>query len=189
MENNSGGGIFLQAGTIEMTNGSVSGNTSKDGGGLFITENTSFKATGTQINKNKSTKLDGGGLVCKGLLTLTECEVSENKSKVSGGGIWYNNSGKEATITDTHIDGNVTTENGGGIYLKDGAIRMTGSSLSESTLSGNTAEDGGGVVVTENAGASGNGFFAERTTLSHNRSTNEDGGAIMSKGHAERKNC
>ena len=188
-EENSGGGIFLQAGIIEMTNGSVSGNTSKDGGGLFITENTSFKATGTQINKNKSTKLDGGGLVCKGLLTLTECEVSENKSKVSGGGIWYNNSGKEATITDTHIDGNVTTENGGGIYLKDGAIRMTGTSLSKSTLSGNTAEDGGGVVVTENAASSGEGFFADTTSLSHNRSTNEDGGAVMSKGHAELKNC
>ena len=188
-QEDSGGGVYLEAGTIQMTGGSVSGNKSEDGGGLFITGNTTFGAAGTQINKNESTELDGGGLVCKGMLSLTECEVSENKAVVSGGGIWYNNEGKEATITDTHIDGNVTTDNGGGIYLKAGTIKMIGTSLSESTLSDNTAEDGGGVVVTENAGASGNGFFAERTTLSHNRSTNEDGGAIMSKGHAELKNC
>ena len=104
-EEDSGGGIYLEAGTIQMTNGSVSGNKSEDGGGLFITSNTTFSAEGTQINKNESTKLDGGGLVCKSVFTLTGCEVSENKAKVSGGGIWYNASEK-ATITNTQIDGN-----------------------------------------------------------------------------------
>ncbi len=114
-----GGGIF-NAGTLKLTESSISGNVAETSDGGY-----------------------GGGLVNRGTATLTQVTVSANRSKYSGGGI--ENVGGTLVLSETTISGNTTTKEGGGIanrrtytYGYSGYVETPGIvNILSSTISGN----------------------------------------------------
>jgi hypothetical protein len=130
----SGGGIY-NAGTLTVTNSSLSGNSasSGDGGGIY---NSSWLAvTNVTVAGNKASY--GGGIHNDGTLTVTKSTFSGNTA-ISGvaGGIY--NSGT-LTITNSTFAGN-SADWGGGIY-SDGMLTVM-----SSTFYGNSAGGGGGGI-------------------------------------------
>ena len=58
---------------------------------------------------------NGGGLAnYGGMVTLTDCTVSDNSASNNGGGVYLNNGGT-ATLTDCTVTGNSSSSNGGGL--------------------------------------------------------------------------
>ena len=90
----------------------------------------------------------GAGIANTGTLTLTESTVSDNQAfgvDGAGGGIW-NRAPATATITNSTISGNTSTDEGGGVW-NDGKLDLT-----NVTITDNQAEFGGGIF---NAGSAG----------------------------------
>ncbi|MFP4489428.1 MAG: right-handed parallel beta-helix repeat-containing protein, partial [Bacteroidales bacterium] len=82
-------------------------------------------------------------------LTISNCELSNNKAGW-GGGIFVN-SGENPAISNCLIKNNISTVVGGGIYLWDG----TSSSISNCIIESNTAQGiagGGGIWIGKEAG-------------------------------------
>ena len=120
-DNEHGGGVYQDAGTLTLTDCTVSGNTTESG--MWIYGN-------------------GGGIFSdSGTLTLTNSTVSGNTAGYHGGGIC--SYGSTVTLTGSTVDGNTIRWSGGGIY-SSGALTLT-----DSTVSGNatitTLGAGGGI--------------------------------------------
>jgi hypothetical protein len=131
-----GGGICnRKGGTLTMTGGSITNNTSYDktapggGGGLFNYEGATATLTNVSLTGNKSTGNCGGGICNHGTLTIDGCTITENLAGTEGGGIWND---KDATL---NIQGETTimvnTANGDMInnvfLMTDAVITVTGS--------------------------------------------------------------
>lgn len=169
-----GGGIYVDAGTVTMSGGQVSSNTSDDGGGVYITGGDTFKATNkAAIVNNRTTGKSGGGITCHGDLVLNNATVALNHSAKYGGGVFYQNSGKDITLTNAKIIYNEAENDGGGLYIKQGEVVFDGGEIT-----GNTSIDGGGVFVVEKTK-----FTVQNSAeIKDNISTQEDGGGIVNKG-------
>ena len=110
----------------------------------------------------------GGGIVNKGVLTLTNCVITSNSagpttngvgggifnylgpltlnnstvsgnSAARGAGVW-NNGNASLTVTNSTVSGNTATQDGGGIDNAGGVVTIV-----NTTVSGNSAPDGGGI--------------------------------------------
>ena len=149
---NNGGGIYLKAGTLNMTNGSISGNTSESGGGIY-NEDGSINLNGTEINGNTAKSqiaIDdethtptifggtGGGIYTKGSAELGNSKVSGNSAGNTGGGIYTK---KSLTVTDGAVTANQSETEGGGIHFAGGSLKLTGSGEGGLTIEGNEAMD------------------------------------------------
>jgi hypothetical protein len=110
----------------------------------------------------------GGGIFCRGSLTLLNCTVAFNESDEYAGGIAIDNA--DVRMTHCTVAGN-TADYAGGIYAFRGTL-----TLNNTTLSGNIASLNGG------------GIFSSFSTLTLNNSTlygnsaNEGGGISISQG-------
>ncbi|OGG52876.1 hypothetical protein A2851_04280 [Candidatus Kaiserbacteria bacterium RIFCSPHIGHO2_01_FULL_53_29] len=132
---------ILNAGTLTLTNSTVTDNTGDDfGGGLYNTG--TLTLTDTTVSDNVLSGFNasggGGGIFSSGTLSLTRSTVSGNSTIGRGGGIY--NLDLTATITNSTISGN-TALNGGGIFNRDGTVSIT-----HATITGNTASDNGGGI-------------------------------------------
>jgi hypothetical protein len=136
--NSSGGGICNNGGTLILTNSTISTNTAGEGGGI-LNNNGILTLAHCSIVKNIAYQKAGGGILNWGdsFLHLTNCLVSENYcyGEYGGGGI-YNNEGT-VTITKTIISENFTNKNsGGGISNSRGTMVLDGCTISNNTSSG-----------------------------------------------------
>ena len=106
----------------------------------------------------------GGGILALGDLTLTNSAVSDNDGATSGstGGGIHIAFQRTATIRNSTISGNISTE-GGGIY------NLGTLSVSHSTIARNTGTSRGGGLLNGNTAALTN------STISANRSNNSGG--------------
>jgi hypothetical protein len=140
-----------------MTGGTISNNTSGSGGGVYVSNYTSFTMTGGAISNNKA--YSGGGVEVGGYaygssgeLTMTGGVISNNLAELTGGGIFsqYAHKGKIVIGGNAVISGNeANTANpfrgnsaGGGIYTS--SIILEGNCVIE----GNRARAGAGVYLT-----------------------------------------
>ena len=114
-----GGGIF-NSGTLTVTNTTLSDNSTRDDGTMYLPSRT----------------YDGGGIYNSGSLTVTNTTLSGNSATENGGGIF--NSGT-LTVTNSTLAGNLASSSGGGIE-NSGTMTIT-----NSTLSNNSASSGGGI--------------------------------------------
>lgn len=102
---------------------------------------------------------DGGAILNRGAVTLTDSSLSGNTAN-NGGGLANPNApsgtAPTATLTRSPVSGNIARANGGGIYngIK-GTLTTTGVSGSPLLITGNTALTGGGIVA----------FYSAKTTL------------------------
>ena len=132
-----GGGIYNESGTVTMSGGTISENTSESGGGIYNYQGTVTMSGGT-ISKNTAIySAEGGGIFnWEGTVTISDGIISENTAGDGGGICNY----KSGTLT---LDGGIIKENtasgGGGIYNYE-TIIMSGGTISE-----NTSEYGGGI--------------------------------------------
>jgi hypothetical protein len=117
------------------------------------------------------------GILNKGVLTVVDSEVTDNRGERRGGGIL--NEG-ELTLINTRVSGNTTAAVGGGIYNSNGAVLT----LIESTVSANHAPHakGGGIdnhgmltltnsTVASNTAGFGGGIMNAGGTLTLTNST------------------
>ena len=129
-----GGGICnLDGGTLTMTGGALTGNTSIDkddptgGGGLFNAAGATASLKGVKVSDNVAKSKGGGGICNYGTMTLDGCTVTGNSCKMNGGGIWNKgtlNMQGVMTVTDNTTANSVTNN----LFLKtDAIINVTGS--------------------------------------------------------------
>ena len=152
---NYGGGVYISAGTVSISNCSIIDNVNNDaaGGGLAVTGG-SVSLNSSNVSDNTSSANyagNGGGIYIgsSGLLSINNCTISGNSSpyslNVGGGGIF--NRG-EIQIRNSTISENSAGYAGGGIVnYTAGVIEIV-----NSTISGNTAGNTAGGILHSGAG-------------------------------------
>ncbi len=160
---NYGGGLYV-AGTAVLTSCVVSGNTARDGGGIFAEVHSSVTLTDTTLSSNSASF--GGGLFDRSsgtasTVVMTNSTVSGNSAKY-GGGMFTEGT---VTLTDCTVSGNTASKSGGGAFLHQGAATLT-----NVTFSGNNAATAAGLY----------NFYTATTltnvTISGNSATTNAGG-------------
>jgi CSLREA domain-containing protein len=136
----SGGGIYHNAGTLTMTNGSIVANTSFAVGGVQISSGTA-NFVGVRITDNSN----GGFRVTSGTTNIDGCLIANNTSDLMGAGIFLESSGP-INIKNSTISGNTAADNGGGIATFD---RIGQVNLVNVTVTNNrtTSGVGGGIMA------------------------------------------
>ena len=136
-----------KGGTLNLSNGTLTGGYGGNGGGLVNEEGT---ATLTDVNIT-GCKADqrGGGISNYGTLTMTGGTISGNTSNdikasdsdVTGGGGIYTSGGSTTTLTGVTITGNQAKGAGGGGVNNWGTVTIDGC-----TITGNTSKANGGGI-------------------------------------------
>lgn len=175
-----GGGVYdygYGAAPFTMTGGEISGNTTTSvGGGVYIyasNAKTPFTMEGGKITGNTATSNGGGVYMAKGVLTLTDGEISGNTigGNARGGGVYLNNS-STFTMNGGAISGNQTNLSsgyGGGVCLSS----SSSFTLNGGRIDGNSAYTAGGVYFYGDSGAT---WTMNGGKISGNTATHSGGG-------------
>ncbi len=190
----SGGGGVNNFGTLSISDSVISGNSAGEGGGIASSSSTY------------------NGVSIQAVLTITNCDFSENTaSNVYGGGISQRGENTTLTIIGSSFSNNTASAYGGGVSLFGGSA-----TISECGFSENEARMGGGMYInplsaddevaiadctfSDNTAASdtfaayGGGLFSGgistvvNCTFSGNTAVN-NGGAIFNNGTLTLVNC
>jgi predicted outer membrane repeat protein len=138
-----GGGIYAAVGLFLLENSVVAGNlaggsSETGGGGGMYLFNTSVNVTNSLFYDNSAIKY-GGGIRCNnGTLTFVQSSLSGNGASL-GGGIFTTGT---TLTTGATISENVATTDGGGLYLSNGVLTVSGETVISSNSAGNS---GGGI--------------------------------------------
>ena len=134
---NNGGGIYIIMSTnlynanLNLTSGSISRNSAKNGGGIYV-ENTNINISTSDTTSDNAVR------------------IQNNTATGNGGGIYlkqetaYQGS-VQINVSNGYVTGNTATKFGGGIYQtgKIGNCVVSG----EGKISNNTAANGGGIYI------------------------------------------
>ncbi|MFP3043925.1 hypothetical protein LQZ19_19090 [Treponema primitia] len=163
-----GGGVYMAAGVVTMSGGSISWNEATNtGGGVRMAGGTFTMSAGT-IASNSADVNGGGVYMTIGGFTLQgngsiSSTISSNTAD-SGGGVYMNGSGTftlkdGGSIVENTATGNYASQGGGGVYVNDGNLNMNGGSIT-----GNNASGSG----------NGNGVFLAGGSFTHTGVTVDD---------------
>ena len=202
-----GGGLFNQAGTMMVTDATISGNTATgpggSGGGLFNNGDGNTTVMNSAFVENTSARAGGGVEVNGGTVTLTDTDFNDNATgdTPGNGGALHVTMGT-VNATGGEVTGNTAAAEGGGFWNNAGwTMTVSGTSFTDNTASGDAADNGGGglfnnggtlnvdsITVSGNAAdgmaGSGGGLFNAEGTVSISASTfsgntaNRAGGAV-----------
>jgi hypothetical protein len=140
--NTSGGGGISNAGTLELSNSSIWGNTalSLDGGGYYSIASTASAVLNDVAFWNNVAAIDGGGVAVESHATFTMHggALGGNTAGNNGGGL-YNFSDQAVTLDSGVGVGNNQALRGGGLYLDQGTTTTFGNV----TVGGNSVKAGG----------------------------------------------
>jgi pilin isopeptide linkage protein/fimbrial isopeptide formation D2 family protein/uncharacterized repeat protein (TIGR01451 family)/LPXTG-motif cell wall-anchored protein len=152
--NPSGGGIAAYNAAVNMSAGTISGNTASGcGGGIAAYEANTSGAFGSTVGLNvtggtitANAARIGGGIATQAVANLTsvidDATISDNTAAVDAGGVM---SRGFTNMTGGEVSGNTATSGAaGGLYQFDGSMTLRCTGV---TISGNTAPNGGGVFV------------------------------------------
>lgn len=148
---------------------------SSRGNVISISERVSLTLENLRITGGKRSDT-GGGIFCKGNLTLKNCVVTKNISNNAGGGISF--SGTELVLENTEISENQSDGTGGGIITGEGAnATIKNCKINNNKASGTiTATSGGGLYLGfVNAGD----CTIEDTEINGNSATGDGGGILF----------
>ncbi|HLW72008.1 MAG TPA: choice-of-anchor Q domain-containing protein [Candidatus Binataceae bacterium] len=160
-----GGGLFLSAGTIQLTNSKVFGNTATGGAGArgFFGGSTVCLVCGTFYGGAGGSGEGGGLYVLSGNVAVSTSTLSGNNATGGAGGL------SEAPGTSnyqlTGPPGNGGAAEGAGLFLASGTV-----TVGQTTLSGNVATGGiaGYIPYANYTGASGSALGAAGSIASGN---------------------
>ena len=185
-----GGGIYIARSDdakLIMTGGSIVDNKAgENGGGIYCRYEGSFEIRNTVITGNTAKK--GGGIyhASENDCKIENCRITGNKADNTGGGI-YSSGDDTLWINDTEISRNNAENIGGGMSVDSGTVVMAGGSVSD-----NKSSDGAGVY---NSGKGAGAFNSEGSIdftgvrISGNTSTDKGGGGLNNKGIAKLTDC
>jgi YVTN family beta-propeller protein len=170
-----GGTVTISGLTITNGDGSVGGGIGNETGTVNVTDDTITGNTTDGTYPNNGAGIDNGDNHGSGTVTVTDSTISGNTTDGNGGAIdnGDNNGGGTVTVTGSTISGNSAGEGGAidnGDFGGGGTVTVT-----DSTFSGNSAISGGGAV--DNAG-DGNGTLTVTDSTFSGNSAGTDGGAI-----------
>jgi len=136
-----GGGVFLAAGTLDLTAAALRKNVAAGGGGGLAGSGTLAVADSVLAENDGA---DGGGAIrcLGGTLRVERTAVVNNKAtRGNGGGIGV--TGGAATVVNVTLSGNTASSRGGGLFLGS----PEAGSANHLTVTRNTAAEGGGLFV------------------------------------------
>ncbi|MBQ3335606.1 MAG: carbohydrate-binding domain-containing protein [Eubacteriaceae bacterium] len=147
-----GGTLTLNDLSPHQTGTITGGNTSGNGGGVYVTSNGTFTMNGGAITGNTSTNSNYQG---------------------SGGGVYLNDTNTQFTMNGGSIEGNSSTGDGGGVSVSDGSIFT----MEGGTIQNNESINGGGVSVV----GTNSKFFMQQegATISSNTAGSQGGGVYL----------
>ena len=163
-----GGGVFC-AGTLTITNSTISGNEAPRGGGIYA--RTVMLSAGSIVSNN-GTQVEGGGIFAKVNATVSSSRVMDNEIwpiisiPQRGGGVFA--AGNITVDNESVIQGN-SSRQGGGVFAVGNAT------VTNSVLSQNKAAFSGG-----GGSAYGGLFSVSNSTISEN-TAGDDGGGISGR--------
>lgn len=171
-----GGGVYIHhQGTFLMYGGLISGNTADYGGGVY--NRNIFTMSGGTITTNNESRSGGGVYNAAGTFDMSGGTITSNESKVSGGGV-YNESGT-FEMSGGEISKNTTINFGGGVYKQKGTFTMSG----DSTITKNRSQSsGGGVYNQQNEFTMSGGKITDNESQSYGGGVNNLGTFTMSGG-------
>lgn len=149
-----------------LDNSQIISNTGKNGGGVYLYENSTITASGGQIISNTAQEKGGGVYIRDGFITTTNSSVLSNTAVSNAGGIYLERGA--VTLSDSHVNGNQASGFAGGIYIDAGTLWMNGGSVNQNQS--NSA--GGGFVL------SSGDLTLTGTEVINNKSNNAHGGGI-----------
>lgn len=213
-DSGSGGGIRFGndgasiTGKVTIRGGSVIGNSSYKGGGIYSAG--TLEMVGSAIIENNkaigSNGLGGGVYIQSGgKMTISDGKV-RNNTATGGAGIYAFRampSASDITVTMSggEISGNISNGYGGGIYVDKGTVNLNGGvirgnksntngggirvndgivTMTDGEISGNTSGNGGGVYVNAATSAADRGKFTMNGgTINGNTGTSKGGGITI----------
>ncbi|MCB8921634.1 MAG: CSLREA domain-containing protein [Ardenticatenaceae bacterium] len=119
--NSSGGGVYIDGGTLMADNSTINLNTALSGGGLYAQASAVVTITNSLIESNDALGGPGGGIY----LLEEDTDTIDN-----------------FTLQNSTVDGNTATTRGGGIYGRSTSVYLE---IENTDFSGNEAEDGGAI--------------------------------------------
>ena len=162
------GGTFTLADGGILTNNMVPGS---NGGGVYVDNSGTFTMSGGEISNNKAKDNGGGVYVNAGTFTMSGGTISGNTiyntRDGSCGGGVYVGNG-EFTMSGTAKISSNTAYTGGGVYLNGGTLTMSGGEISKNKAS----NGGGGVYVKDGM------FTMSGGTISNNDYEATSGGGV-----------
>jgi parallel beta-helix repeat protein len=177
----SGGGIWNNAGTLDLSHATVTNNYAQSWGGGVYTESGTTSLTDATVSQNSAAPNAlgiGGGLAnLNGTTTVTGGTIEGNRAS-SGGGL-YNGGGGTVTLTNVTVSGNSASK-GGGAYSEDSTL-----SMANVILSGNHATQVGGGSFSQGY----SNLSMTNVTLSGNTAGKSGGGLYNKKSDALLTNC
>ena len=167
---NSGGGISNNStGTINVTNSTLTSNFAFGNvstGGGIYNNNGTVNFTNSVLS-NSSAIITGGGIENNGTVNVTNSTISGNSATNAGGGIFNS---ATVNVTNSTISKNSVSFNGGGIFNNSaGTLTVTNSTLSDNFAIGN-AGTGGGMFI------QGGTVIVTNSTLSSNSANGSSAG-------------
>lgn len=143
-----GGGTVTITGTGEDTCVFQS-NKANSGGAIHTQGTVTAENVKFELNSSDVSNGGGGGLWIAGSssnVTLTDCNLSKNTAANLGGAVWV--SGGSLTLTDCTISSN-SAQNGGGIFLNDGALTISSTTMENNTATATNGDYGGGAIYSK----------------------------------------
>ncbi|WP_025620084.1 right-handed parallel beta-helix repeat-containing protein [Salinispora cortesiana] len=181
---NVGGDLTLNKLTI------TGGQTSEDGGGIFVDAGGALTTNHTTITRN-ITNTRGGGIANNGTTRMKNSTASHNRAGIVGGGV---ESSGALEINKSYVNANTATSGGAGVF-SDGTVQIDHSTITANTaqigsggalsiagigvvtytdITNNTAVNGGGAVVN----VAGTQLILKSVNLVGNTATTGRGGGI-----------
>ena len=160
-----GGGVCLytistKLAKMNMSGGTISGNTARgDGGGVYVSGGT-FTMSDTAVISDNAANYGGGVyLTAASQLTMDNGAISNNTANGHGGALYMQDVGGADLFTMNNgvMDGNFAGDKGGGIFSEANSSII----INDGTISGSTANNGGGIYLSSESSVSD-----ERGTLS-----------------------
>jgi hypothetical protein len=149
-----GGGIFLNGGTLIVQNCIVTMNQADLGAGVSVIDG-ALTITGSTITNNaaiSTTASDGGGIYFSGTkgrkLTITQSTIDANSAAFGGGVILLTSSSGtglklSGNISDSTVSNNTANSEGGGLMVQQAKLTLTNSTVSGNSASDSAAQGGG----------------------------------------------
>ena len=134
-----GGGIRTVNSIVEITGGTITQNTAEGGAGISINGGTLNMSDGT-ISNNTTTTEDGGGIrgYVAATINITGGTISENKARY-GGGILIGDDNSKLTISSGTVSNNESTQ-GNVFIINNATFTLNGGTIKNNT---STDKDGG----------------------------------------------
>jgi hypothetical protein len=169
-----GGGVYSDGGTVAVLNSTLTGNHGSSGGGLLIARGIGT-ITNTTIADNKGSYFGGGLATYHATVTISRSTLAGNEQGLLGGGL-YATETSTVTMTQSAVIGNTASLSGGGLYTAGNSL-MT---ITDSTVAGNRT-----LVLLDGGGG---GLYADATstvtitnsTLAHNAAGAPEDNAVAS---------